>query len=156
MGRGSSKRKTDTKVKRPSVVDSQASRGENLEVHQKEALKQGAIPSLSANKIVICKFLGCHDIVTTQSFCRFHYLASWKKLKTKEAKKKGQELQAYLKLLSQKFPEEFLEKLKTEVEDMSEREGAEEEATEKPSLFDAMEGDDDLETIIQGLKVEDF
>lgn len=109
------------------------------------------------NQIVICKFTGCHDIATTQTFCRFHYLSSWKKLKTKEAKRKGQELEKYLEDMSKKFPEEFLEKLKVEVEDMAEKEAASSDGDEeKGGMFDQIEGDDDLDTIIKGLKVEDF
>lgn len=110
------------------------------------------------NQIVICKFTGCHDIATTQTFCRFHYLSSWKKLKTKEAKRKGQEFDAYIEQMSKKFPEEFLEKLKVEVEDMAEKETAAttESDEDKGGMFDQMDGDDDLDVIIKGLKVEDF
>ncbi len=110
------------------------------------------------NQIVICKQTGCHDISTTFGFCRFHYLSSWRKIKTKEAKKKGLELEAYLEDMMRKFPEEFILKLKSEVEDMAEKEalGEGEETTEKSGLFDQMDDDEDLETIIHGLKVEDL
>jgi hypothetical protein len=110
------------------------------------------------NQIVICKQAGCHDISTTQSFCRFHYLASWRKIKGKEAKKKGLELDAYLVEMMRKFPEEFILKLKSEIEEMAEKEamGESEEGTEKSGLFDQLDDDEDLDTIIHGLKVEDF
>jgi hypothetical protein len=118
--------------------------------------------ALQSNKIVICKAQGCHDIATTQSHCRFHYLASWRKSKTKEAKKKGKELEAYLSDLSRKFPEEFLEKIRAEVDELIDRESRSEEASEDTSersggFFDGIEGgDDDMDTIIKGLKVEDY
>ena len=110
-----------------------------------------------SNKIVICRQTGCHDISTTHGFCRFHYLASWKKMKSKEAKKRGQELEVYLTEMSRKFPEEFLEKLRSELEEVAEKERVEEgdDATER-GLFDAIEGDEDIDTIIKGLKVEDY
>lgn len=110
------------------------------------------------NQIVICKQSGCHDISTTHSFCRFHYLASWRKIKSKEAKKKGLELEVYLEDMMRKFPEEFIQKLKSEVEEMAEKEamGESEENNEKSGLFDQMDDDEDLDTIIHGLKVEDF
>lgn len=112
----------------------------------------------SPNKIVICKNAGCHDIATTKELCRFHYLASWKKLKTKEAKKKGQELKQYLDDLARKFPEEFLQKLRSDVEEMAEREelSDSEDSGERAALFDQMEDDEDMDHIIQGLKVEDY
>src|SRR5437868_1391278 len=105
------------------------------------------------NQIVICKQSGCHDISTTHSFCRFHYLASWRKIKGKEARKKGVELDAYLEEMMRKFPEEFIQKLKVEIEEMAEKEamGESEEATEKSGLFDQMDDDEDLDTIIHGL-----
>jgi hypothetical protein len=142
MGKGSSKRRPPT----PG--------GAQLNVSSK-ALVSDKPP----NQIVICKQSGCHDISTTTGFCRFHYLASWRKLKTKEARKKGIELESYLEELTRRFPEEFLQKLKLEVEEMSEKEsmGEGEEGIERAGgLFDQMEDDEDLETIIQGLKVEDF
>ena len=115
-----------------------------------------------SNKIVICKASGCHDIATTHSHCRFHYLASWRKLKTKEAKKKGKELEVYLTDLSRKFPEEFLEKIRAEVDELIDRESRSEEASDDSGersggFFDGIEGgDDDMDTIIKGLKVEDY
>ncbi len=127
--------------------------GEDLEPITEETLKSAS----NANQIVICKVSGCHDIATTKLFCRFHYLTGWKRLKTKEAKKKGQELEAYLEELGKRFPEEFLEKLKGEIEEFSEREtSAGESDDSEKSLFDQADGDEDLDTIIKGLRVEDI
>jgi hypothetical protein len=122
-----------------------------------ENTAEASMTTARFNQIVICKFAGCHDIATTQTFCRFHYLSSWRKLKTKEAKRKGQELEGYLQEMSKKFPEEFLEKLKVEVEDMAEKEAASSDSDDdKGGMIDQIDGDDDLDTIIKGLKVEDF
>ena len=115
-----------------------------------------------SNKIEICKVQGCHDIATTQSHCRFHYLAGWRKLKTREAKKKGKELEVYLSDLSRKFPEEFLEKIRAEVDEIIDRDSRSEETSEDSGersggFFEGIEGgDDDMDTIIKGLKVEDY
>lgn len=113
-------------------------------------------PVSQSNKIVICRQNGCHDISTTQGFCRLHYLGSWKRLKTKEAKKKGQELQVYLTELARKFPEEFMERLKSDVEEIIEKDRVEEADDGERGIFDAMEGDEDIDTIIKGLRVEDI
>ncbi len=112
----------------------------------------------ASNKIVICRHQGCHDIATTKEMCRFHYLASWRKMKTKEAKKHGKALEEYLGELAQKFPEEFLLKLKSDLEEMSEKEDSTEteEATERTSAFDQLDDDEDLDHIVHGLKVEDY
>ncbi len=120
---------------------------------------KSAVAENRPNQIVICKQTGCHDISTTQGFCRLHFLASWKKLKTKEAKKKGIELAAYLEELGKRFPEEFLQKLRVEIEEMAEKEAlgeADDSMDRSGGGFDQMEDDEDIETIIHGLKVEDF
>ena len=109
---------------------------------------------LKSNQIIICRQTGCHDISTTQGYCRIHYLFSWKKLKTKEAKKKGQELEAYLEEVGRKFPEEFLEKLRADVDEMIEKAKAE-DSDDEPAI-EALDGDEDLDTIIKGLRVEDY
>ncbi len=111
-----------------------------------------------SNQIVICRQSGCHDISTTKGYCRFHFLATWKRGKSKEAKKHGQELDAYLTELSRKFPEEFLERLRTEIDELIEKDRAEDsdETQDRSGLFDALEGDEDIDTIIKGLKVEDY
>jgi hypothetical protein len=128
--------------------------GGSLEAHLNDDRDSTASQS---NQIVICKSAGCHDISTTHSFCRFHYLASWRKLKTKEAKRKGVELKAYLTDLSRKFPEDFLEKLRSELDDSSEKSASSDsDDDDRNGLFDPVDGDEDIDTIIKGIKVEDF
>lgn len=110
----------------------------------------------ASNRIVICKKAGCHDMATLSGFCRLHYLSSWKKLKTKEAGKRGKKLEAYLQELSTRFPEEFLEKLKAEVEDMAEN-SSETESEKEGETFGGDDGsEEDFDSIMKGLKVEDF
>ncbi len=58
--------------------------------------------------------------------------------------------------LSRKFPEEFLEKLRNDVEEIIEKDRVEESDDGERGIFDAMEGDEDIDTIIKGLRVEDF
>ena len=104
------------------------------------------------NQILICKTAGCHDISVVKGWCRLHFLASWKKGKGKEAKKAGQQLEAYLKELGKKFPEEFLEKLRNDVEEMNQKES---ESEDKGTLFESSDGDEDFDTIIKGIRVDD-
>jgi len=109
------------------------------------------------NRIVICKNSGCHDVATSHEFCRLHYLANWKKLKQKEAKTQGLGLDLYLKELSARFPEEFFEKLRADVEEMA-AEGAteaEEPADGMGRTFD-VESDEDMDDIMKGIRIEDY
>ena len=110
--------------------------------------------SKASNQILICKTAGCHDISVVDCYCRLHYLASWRKSKTKQAKKHGQKLEAYLKELGKKFPEEFLEKLRNDVEEMAQK-GGDVDTDDRGTLFESGEGDEDFETIIKGIRVDD-
>lgn len=115
---------------------------------------QGASVS---NRIVICSFSGCYDMATIKGFCRLHYLSNWKRLKAKEAKSEGLELQDYLKQLAARFPEEYFEKLRNEIDEMASKEAAKESAAEeRQSMFEADDADDDVDYIISGIRVEDF
>jgi hypothetical protein len=112
---------------------------------------------LNSNRILICKSGGCFDMATISGFCRLHYLSNWKSLKTKEARKKGKDLKSYLVELSSRFPEEFFDKLKNEIEEMGTEAATAGADADERSPFDSNEpGDDDLDTIIKGIRVEDF
>lgn len=114
--------------------------------------------SMSSNRIVICKFAGCYDMATVpEGFCRLHYLSNWKKLKSKEAKSEGKALEEYLKELSGRFPEEFFEKLRAELEEMAAGDqGGSDDSSDRSSFYDSDDSDDDMDTIIKGIKVEDY
>lgn len=75
-------------------------------------------------------------------------------MKGSEAKKAGLELEDYLSEMASRFPEEFFEKLRNELEDMSNQDSSDND--EKPSFFDQVENDDDMDTIIKGIKIEDY
>ena len=128
-----------------------------LSISSKEIPKLMA-ENKASNRIVICKWSGCYDMATLQEFCRLHYLSNWRKLKAKEAKRKGQGLKDYLKELTGRFPEEYFDKLKAEIEELGAA-AAESDSTEdasERSFFDPEDSDDDMDTIIKGIKVEDY
>lgn len=112
----------------------------------------------TTNRIVICKASGCFDMATVGDHCRLHYLSNWKKLKTKEAKRQGKELEDYLQELATRFPEEFIERLRNEIEEMSQEasDGGGDDREDRSNFFEADEGDEDMDTIIKGIRVEDF
>lgn len=144
--------------KRNSGKDKERSGG-GSEVLESESLAVEAEFSTKSNKIVICKASKCFDMATIKGHCRLHYLANWKKIKSKEAKKEGKELESYLQELALRFPEEYLEKVKAEVEEMAA--SAEQAAISSDSDDSSERGfdsdsDEDMETIIKGIRIEDF
>lgn len=118
----------------------------------------GTKPISASNRIVICKWSGCYDMATVGGHCRLHYLSNWKKLKTKEAKKEGKELADYLSEMSARFPEEFFEKLRNELEEMSNdsKDDSDNSKEDRSSFFDNDDSDDDMDTIIKGIRIEDY
>lgn len=125
-------------------------------MQENEALVEVTVEQKS-NKIVICKGPKCFDMATINGFCRLHYISNWKRIKSKEAKKEGKDLNDYLEQLSARFPEEFFEKLRSELEEMSAaaEQSAESDDSSGDRGFD-LDSDDDIETIIKGIRVEDF
>ncbi len=126
---------------------------------ESESLAVEAEFSTTSNKIVICKDSKCFDMATVRGHCRLHYLANWKKIKTKEAKREGKELQSYLQELATRFPEEYLDKLKAEIEEMAaaaEQSGGSSEAEDSAERAFEADSDEDMETIIKGIRIEDF
>ncbi|TVQ80263.1 MAG: hypothetical protein EA369_02950 [Bradymonadales bacterium] len=146
MGKKTSRKRSSRKVGESGMTES---------VVSEDAVEPRIAKS---NRIEICKFAGCFDMATVGGFCRLHYLASWKKMKSKEAKKKGKDLKSYLAELSTRFPEEFMEKLKSDIEELStEASTTTSSESEEKSAFEPPEaGDEDIDTIIRGIRVEDF
>lgn len=122
-------------------VNTQATAHENTEVQ--------------SNRIVICGLSGCFDMATIGQYCRLHYLSNWRKVKTKEAKKEGKDLQDYLQELSTRFPEEFFEKLRNELEEMASSSESSDDRDDRSSMYE-QDDSDDMDTIIKGIRVEDF
>lgn len=114
--------------------------------------------SMKSNRIVICKSSGCHDVATSGEFCRLHYLANWKKLKSKEAKNQGIGLEGYLKEMASRFPEEFFEKLRSDIEELSSEAISESEDNSESlgrGLFD-VDSEEDMDDIMKGIRIEDY
>ncbi len=121
-------------------------------------LPEAVVPVARSNRIVICKHAGCNDVATSKDFCRLHYLANWKKLKSKEAKNQGMGLDTYLKELSSRFPDEFFEKLRADVEEMSSEAIVETDDSADSmgrGMFD-VESDEDMDDIMKGIRIEDY
>ena|GEM_PF-954639 len=124
-----------------------------------EPSSSASMSNTKSNKIVICKWSGCFDMATVDDgFCRLHYLVNWRKIKSKEAKKCGKGLDEYIKELSNRFPEEFFEKLRNEIEEMSAEaaDHSDDSSQNRSSIFDSGDVGDNMDTIIKGIRVEDY
>lgn len=109
-------------------------------------------------KIKLCKDKGCHNSQTTDGFCRLHYLRHWKKLQAEKRKKAAKNLNRYVESILKRYPDRYVEQIKKDIrsKDFEERvEGEFKPDEEEPlSLFERGASDEEIEEIIQNLKVE--
>ena len=144
------------KRKRKSPTESHLDGGESELMPESTVVE--SVAQFKSNRIVICKTPGCFDMATVGGFCRLHYLSNWKKVKSKEAKSHGKGLEEYLQELATRFPEEYFDKLRAELEEMSSSDSSDssDDREERSSFYDTEDGDEDMDTIIKGIRVEDF
>jgi hypothetical protein len=64
-----------------------------------------------------CQQKKCKKAPVNQGFCRLHYLANWKKIRLNEQIKAERRLNAYVDHLSKKYPKDYLEVIKENLED---------------------------------------
>ena len=103
-------------------------------------------------KIKICRETGCHDQATTKGFCRFHYVRNWTKTRGKR-KKAADDLNRYVERLVEKHPGDYLSEISKDIRSWGE--GGESGGHEDFSTFDDLSQDDNLDNLIDNLKVDD-
>jgi hypothetical protein len=111
-----------------------------------------------AKKTKGCSEPGCTLAAASGGFCRLHYIKNWKQVVEQKKKSARERLNKYIENLSEKYPGEYLEMIKDDLED----EGAfrrrlrelgfrEELEDHKDSPFRA----EKVEDLLEGLKFED-
>ena len=109
-------------------------------------------------KIKICKEKECHNAQTTDGFCRLHYLRNWKKIQTEKKKKAAKNLNRYVESVLKRHPDRYVEEIKKDIrsKDFGKRVGEEfgPDAEEPFILFDPTTSDEEIENIINQLKIE--
>ena len=108
-------------------------------------------------RIRICKEKECHNAATTGGFCRLHYLQNWKKIQTDKRKKAAKNLNRYVESILKRHPDRYVEEIKKDIRSHTFHERVEREfgGEEEPwSLFDAGASDEELEQLIEKIKVE--
>lgn len=108
-------------------------------------------------RIKICKEKDCHNAATTTGLCRLHYLRNWKKIQSERKKKATKNLNRYVESILKRHPDKYIEEIKKDIrsKDFEERVEGEFSFEEEPwSLFDAGTTDEELEEIIERIKIE--
>lgn len=67
-------------------------------------------------KKVKCEIRGCKAKGITNGMCRLHYLAKWKENQIEKKARAERRLNAYVDRLAQRYPDDYLEKIKEGLE----------------------------------------
>lgn len=109
-------------------------------------------------RIKICKEANCHNAVTTEGYCRLHYLLHWKKIQLEKKKKAAKNLNRYVESILKRNPDHYVEEIKKDIRSKGFQDriesafgGAEEEPW---TLFDAGTSDVEIEELIDKIKIE--
>lgn len=108
-------------------------------------------------RIRICKDKECRNAATTTGYCRLHYLRNWQKIQKEKKKKAAKNLNRYVESILKRHPDRYVEEIKKDIRSHTFPERIESEfgGEEEPwSLFDAGTSDEELEQIIERIKVE--
>ena len=103
-------------------------------------------------RVRICKAEGCQNPQTTQGFCRLHYLAKWKEIREEKLKRAQKNLDRYV---------ERMAGAKKPAADDEEGEGSgkgDEAVFEEDfgEFVDVLSREENLDKILNGIKVEDY
>lgn len=101
-----------------------------------------------------CEVRGCKQLPKTGGLCRLHYLAKWKENQAEKKVRAERRLNAYVDRLAQRYPDDYLEKIK---------EGLENEETFKKAIQELEIDQEDtketesefIEKFSRGIKGED-
>ncbi len=64
-----------------------------------------------------CTHAKCKQPAAQEGYCRLHYLANWKHIKLNNQLKAEKRLNAYVDRLAKKYPGDFMDKIREELED---------------------------------------
>ena len=69
-----------------------------------------------STKKKFCMHSACKNEAFTDGFCRLHYISNWKHIKFNRKVKAERRLNAYVDLISKRYPKDYLEKIKESLE----------------------------------------
>ena len=108
-------------------------------------------------RIKICKEINCKDAATTKGYCRLHYLKHWKTIRADEKNRSAKRLDCYVEYVYKNNPDNYLDIIKQDIKSEDFDSYIEEsfsEKTEAGSLFDDPAYEEDIEKLIDDLKIE--
>lgn len=69
------------------------------------------------SKVKYCAQTECKETAVSNGYCRLHYLANWRELKSAKKDRAEKRLNAYVDRLQKKYPDDYIDRLKEGLED---------------------------------------
>ncbi|MBI4041621.1 MAG: hypothetical protein HY390_07130 [Deltaproteobacteria bacterium] len=73
--------------------------------------------AIKKNKKRGCEQSGCKEEVSMEGYCRLHYIAQWQTHKNEAKQKNEKILNQYVRVLTKKYPDSYLEVLRSDLQD---------------------------------------
>ena len=112
---------------------------------------------MAVRKVKLCKHKGCSNTATTHSYCRFHYLRNWKKIKEKAKKKAIVNLNKYIDHIMHKHPDGYMDVIREDLRNHDQFTRKAEAFTSEDDFHDIMDelNNEDIDRLIGSIKVDD-
>lgn len=106
-------------------------------------------------RIKICKEEGCKAQATTSGLCRLHYLKRWKEIRRKKKQQAAKRLNNYIEHMCTSHPENYVEKIRTQISDGDAPPSAEPNGQGRENFFfKDEEAEEEIRHLLTGVKIE--
>jgi hypothetical protein len=121
---GNGKPEKQSKAAAPAAAGiKEAGKGKGSKADKKAELAAQLAAQVDAPEVVLtnaegkqyCRVHDCDNASTTDGYCRFHYLALWKRNKIKAKILQGGKLDKYIEDLTNRYPDKYLEMLRKDL-----------------------------------------
>jgi hypothetical protein len=69
----------------------------------------------NADGLRYCKVTECDELSTSDGYCRYHYLAHWKRIQLRKRILAGDKLDRYIEELTARYPDKYLEMIRKDL-----------------------------------------
>jgi hypothetical protein len=95
--------------------DSESESSETVETATSQASNSDEIVLTDAEGRRYCRVRDCDQVAVVEGYCRFHYLALWKKIQIRRKILADGKLERYVDELTSRYPDKFLEMIRKDL-----------------------------------------
>ena len=110
---------------------------------------------LKQEDIQICSIASCKKKAEINIYCRFHYIMHWNRIKKVERVEAERRLNKYIEEITKKYPTEYLEIIKKDLEDSKSLENIVQDMNLEEGLSEDIVEEKDLDNLYSNFKNEE-